>query len=667
MSEAVAAWGAEVVAPQALHPLDPISPEEFKRARAILEEAGHLAPGISVASVHLDEPEKKLLEGFTPTDRFERRLRVVLVDVAASQVRMAVVSVTSGNMLSWRSFDASQPPYGQPGMLAGEPPVVEELVRAHPDWRRAIAQRGITDASLSILTTMTPGFFDVASEIGIRVYRVLTLHREANEDNPWARPVDGLVVNVDMTNRRVIEVIDYGVAPIPSDPGILTNGVEGRFRQDVKPLEITQPEGASFTVEGRYVCWQKWSFRIGFDVREGLVLHQIRYDDDGRSRPIIHRASIAEMVVPYGDPHPARRWINYFDAGEYYLGRSASSLTLGCDCLGEIHYFDAVLPDDQGMPYTAGNVVCMHEEDYGVLWKHDEFFTGVSVTRRSRRLVVSFFAAIGNYDYGFFWYLYQDGTIQFEAKLTGIVFANTQLEGVVNPHAAQVAPGIVAPFHQHLFCARLHMQVDGERNRVEELDVVADQMGPDNPYGNAFRVHSTLLDRESTAARVADQAASRVWKISSTDTVNRLGQSPAYKLVPHSTPTLLANPDSPIAARAHFATKNLWVTRYRPDERYPAGDFPNQHHGGDGLPRYQVADEGLDGEDIVVWHTFGTTHITRPEDWPVMPVEYTGFTLKPVGFFNQNPAMDVPAPTPTAGHCGHVSSPPKDASTFEPT
>jgi primary-amine oxidase len=110
----------------------------------------------------------------------------------------------------------------------------------------------------------------------------------------------------------------------------------------------------------------------------------------------------------------------------------------------------------------------------------------------------------------------------------------------------------------------------------------------------------------------------------------------------------MAHPDSPIGRRAGFAQHNLWVTPYAPDERRAAGEFPNQHSGGDGLPRWTAQDRPIAGTDVVVWYTFGVTHFVRPEDWPVMPVEYSGFTLMPFGFFDRNPALDVP---PSDAHC----------------
>jgi primary-amine oxidase len=456
--------------------------------------------------------------------------------------------------------------------------------------------------------------------------------------------VDGLVAFVDITRREVIRVIDARELPVPAEPGNFDDPEQaGPQRTTLKPIEITQPEGPSFALDGNLLTWQNWSLRVGFNEREGLTLHQLSFDD----RPIVYRASIAEMVVPYADPSPVRFWQNYFDAGEYQFARYTNSLELGCDCLGEIAYLDAVIADDSGDPRTIRNAICIHEEDYGVLWKHSDMFTGSHETRRQRRLVVSFFTTIGNYDYGFYWYLYLDGTIQCEAKATGVVFTSAYpAEGY--DFATQIAPGLGAPFHQHLFSARLDMMVDGPLNAVDEVEALPVPVGPVNPWGNAFRESRTRLATEAQAQRQADNAHARVWQIVNPDKHNRLGRHPGYALYPEGQPTLLADETSSIHARAAFATRHLWVTAYDPAERYPAGDFVNQHPGGAGLPAWTDADRDLDGADIVLWHTFGLTHFPRPEDWPVMPVDYAGFTLKPVGFFDRNPTLDVP---PTTGRC----------------
>src|SRR5207249_4829442 len=178
------------------------------------------------------------------------------------------------------------------------------------------------------------------------------------------------------------------------------------------------------------------------DPYEGLLLHAITLDE----RSIVHRASISEMVVPYGDPGPRHGWKNAFDAGEWGLGRMVNSLELGCDCLGEIRYLDAVFANEHGQPDVHKNAICIHEEDYGILWKHWDMQGGTTEVRRSRRLVVSSISTVGNYEYGFYWYFYLDGTIQHEVKLTGIMSTmavDPAAPGGGKPsHGALVAPGL---------------------------------------------------------------------------------------------------------------------------------------------------------------------------------------------------------------------------------
>ena len=341
----------------------------------------------------------------------------------------------------------------------------------------------------------------------------------------------------------MIEVIDHGVTALPPNPASYYAEHQPSMREDLKPISITQPEGVSFTVNGNLVDWQKWQFRIGFDPYEGLVLHQITYDDDGRRRSILHRASISEMVVPYGDPSPLHGWKNAFDAGEWGLGRMTQPLTLGCDCLGEIFYFDATIANEQGKPWVIPNAICMHEEDYGMLWKHVDLLGGRSEVRRSRRLVVSFVATVGNYEYGFYWYFYLDGNIQLEVKLSGIVSPMAIEPGTQPEFANVVGIGVAAPHHQHMFNARLDFDVDGPVNEVYEVEAEPLPPGPDNPWMNAFRQRSTRLDTELAARRDTDAAHSRTWRIANPEVRNGLDQPVAYKLVPTmTTPTLLAHP-----------------------------------------------------------------------------------------------------------------------------
>ena len=374
------------------------------------------------------------------------------------------------------------------------------------------------------------------------------------------------------------------------------------------------------------------------------MLHRIAY----AGRPVCHRASIAELVIPYGDPNPTVHFKNAFDIGEYGLGPLVNALELGCDCLGEISYLDAWVNDSRGGALHLPNAICIHEEDIGILWKHFDYRSGRTDVARARRLVVSCIATVGNYEYGFYWYLGQDGTIGFEAKLTGVLHTAGVPEGEPGPHATEIAPGVAASVHQHFFCARLDMDVDGTANTVVEIDALTEPRTPHNPDGSAFSTDRRVLGRESQARRSVHSAASRRWRVESAERRNRIGEPTAYELIPGEGIEPMALPDSEFRRRARFLDHHLWVTPFAADERYPAGEYPNQSPGGDGLERWTKADRPLAGEDVVLWYTFGSHHVPRLEDWPVMPVVRCGFELRPVGFFDRNPALDVPPP---AAHC----------------
>ncbi|MCA1337531.1 primary-amine oxidase [Pseudooceanicola marinus] len=624
------------------HPLDPISAAEVVRLKQILAEAGVAGETLRFSYVMLREPAREVLAAWSPGQPVPREIGVLVMDIVAQTLREMVVDIPAGAIVVDKALDPARDGWGP--VLDEDYVAAEEISKADPRFVAALAERGITDLDQVFCCPLSAGVYGWDGEEGRRMLRVLSFHAP-NPDaihELWAHPIEGVVCHVDLLTREVIRFVDTGYTDIPQTSGdYMDRDLGGPLREDMKPLNITQPQGGSFTMEDNILRWQNWEIRVGFNGREGLTLHDISFNDRGRKRPIMNRASVSEMVVPYGEPQPTHEWQNYFDAGEYQFGRLANSLVLGCDCLGEIHYVDATVVDDFCNPMEIKNAICIHEEDFGTLWKHTCVFSGRSDVRRQRRLVVSFFVTVGNYDYGFYWYFYLDGKIELECKATGIVFTSGRPEGDYE-WATEMAPRLGAPQHQHLFSARLDMAVDGQKNFVDEIDVARVPKGPGNPLGNAFTRQITRLERESDAQRVAKNEVLRTWRISSAETTNHVGEPPAFLLMPEGLPLLLADDDASITRRAGFATKSLWVTQFDRDELWAAGYTPNQHPGGAGLPSYAAADRGVDGEDIVVWHTFGLTHFPRTEDWPVMPVDYAGFKLRPENFFDRNPTLDVP-------------------------
>ncbi len=638
----ISAFDRNRLAPAGPHPLEPLSAEEITRGVEILRAHRDLADTVRFSTVELHEPRKSDVLDWPLAGPLEREAFLIVMDRADGTVHEAVVSLDAGTVTEWRHL-----PGVQPRIMAEEFVECEEMLKGHPEYLAALAQRGITDPDLLMIDPWSCG----ASEgTATRFCRALTWVRSEEGDNGYARPVEGLIAFVDLHSMKLMRIEDHGMTPLPPESGNYAVRYVGDLRSDLRPIEITQPEGPSFTVEGHEIRWQKWRLRIGFTAREGLVLHTVAYEDGDRLRPVLYRASFSEMVVPYGEVAPTHSWKNAFDIGEYGIGVLANSLELGCDCLGEIRYFDAVLSDAAGEPQVLRNAVCVHEEDFSLIWKHIDWRTGETEVRRSRRLVVSFVATVGNYEYGFYWYFFQDGSIESEVKLTGIVSTGAAAPGEPTPHATRIAPGLTAPNHQHFFNVRLDMMVDGLRNSVIEVESEAVPMGPENPAGNAFRAVETVLASEGQSGRMVDPLRARYWKVVNPSVHNGVGTPVGYKLEPGENVASFVHPESSIAARAGFMTGHVWVTPYDPTQRFAAGDYPNQHPGGDGLPAWIKADRPTEDTDVVLWYSMGHHHIPRTEDWPVMPVHRIGFSLNPNGFFDRNPALDVPPP---AYHCSH--------------
>ncbi|OHV32803.1 MULTISPECIES: primary-amine oxidase [Pseudofrankia] len=645
------------------HPLEPLSGDEVRAATAILTTSDLFVEGSRFAYVELAEPPKAQVVAWTAGTPWDRQAAMVLRNPKTRTTYEAVVSLTRGHVVSWRAVDGMQAP-----MMTEEFMACEAVVRADPRWREAVRKRGVTDFELCMIDPWASGYTGPEDDPALRrIIRPLTFVRSSQFDNGYARPVEGLIVTVDLDTMEVVEVADHGVVPLPPlggnyEPDLMVQAgnVTGftEQRPPMKPIEIIQPDGPSFTVGGHYVEWANWRLRIGFTPREGLVLHDVCYVDRGEVRPVLYRASLAEMYVPYGDPAPTHWNKNVFDEGEYGLGWLANSLTLGCDCLGEIFYFDGVVNDQDGQPVTIDNAVCMHEEDASVGWKHTDFRTLRGEVRRNRRLVVSFYATVGNYEYGFYWNLYLDGSIELEIKLTGILSTGACEVGATPEYGTLIAPGLHAPNHEHYFSIRLDMRVDGDRNTVYEVDSVsAGPMSPANPHGNAWRTVKTPITSEAMSGRDGNPLNGRAWLIASADRTSKLGAPTAYKLEPGAYTAPLWVDGSQQAQRGGFATKQLWVTAYDPAERYACGDYVAQNISGDGVARYVQADRPLADTDVVLWYTAGAHHVVRPEDWPVMPVTKIGFHLKPFGFFDGNPMLDVP-PEPAACHtgCAHCAA-----------
>ncbi|CRK35304.1 hypothetical protein BN1723_004092 [Verticillium longisporum] len=476
-----------------------------------------------------------------------------------------------------------------------------------------------------------------------RLFQALIFARDTSSGNPdtnfYAFPLP-LIPVMDAATKKIIRIDDLATGG-KGDP------LKGKHTSPLclstaKRQNMFQSSWlVAFAVtDGNLIQWQKWSMRVTFNPREGAVVHDIRFD--GRS--VLYRLSMSDMTVPYADPRPPFHRKQAFDFGDGGLGNAVNNLTLGCDCLGVIKYFDGVLTGADGSANDTKNVICLHEQDAGINWKHTNWRTGRAVVTRRRELVVQFIITLANYEYIFNYKFDQAAGITVEARATGIVSVVNIDPGKTSPWGNIVSPGALAQNHQHIFCVRIDPAIDGQQNTVvqeESLPVRMDKRT--NPNGNYYEVRQTPITTSVGLDAVPQNH--RVFKIQNTNKLNPISGKPvAYKIAPPATQLLLADPNSVQAKRALFAQHHLWVTKFRDDELYAGGRYTLMSKNEvDGVSDAADRNDDVLNEDVVVWSVFGLTHNPRIEDWPVMPVEIMQLHITPSDFFTRNPAIDVPS------------------------
>jgi primary-amine oxidase len=609
------------------HPLTPLTAGEIRDAVRIFRASGHAPASARFHFISLDEPPKDVV---LRRAAVPRRAFAVIYDAATNRTGEAVADLSAGKLASWKDVPGAQPPVGE-----YDSAMADRIVRGDSRWRDALRVRGLRDGNEVYTVAWPAGTFGLSGEEGQRVVRVTPYFGGAGS-NFYAHPVEGVAAFVNLTTGKVLDFIDVDHnAPVTRDDADFDAGSVGPLRPAAPPIQVTTPQGPGWRIEDGEVRWEKWRFRYSLHPREGLVLHTVGYDDGGRTRQVMYRGSLSEMAVPYGDASPAWFFRNTFDAGELGLGILASPLRPGVDCPQNCTVFDATVAGEMGEPRQIAGAVGLYEREVGIAWKHD------GITRRARDLVLFYSSQAGNYEYGFQWIFHQDGALEMRVLLTGIMSVKSVPDGVHEASSHLVAKNTAAVHHQHFFSFRLDLDVDGQANRVIEMNSAAVPAGKENPYGGAFTMQETSLTTELQAQRRINLESSRRWVVTNPGAKNALGHATGYALLPGENAAPFALPESWIRRRAGFVNAHVWVTPFHEAEKYAAGDYPYQSKGGDGLPNWTSANRNVDNRDVVLWYTMGITHNPRPEDWPVMPVHEAGFKLVPWGFFARNPALDL--------------------------
>jgi primary-amine oxidase len=617
--------------PPSGHPLDPLTVDEINTAIAVIESNSKFPSGAFFPIVTLKEPRKDEVLDWRPGKSFKRQAFANVYNRGDNQLFEVTVDLIGQKVVSWIARPGLQPAVG-----ASEFGDADAVARADTRWRKAMKRRGINPDDV-YLDVWAPGDVLLPSNAkpGDRLLRALSFFR-GPLPNPYDRPIEGVVVTMDMNKMKVIDVLDTGIRPVNQT----LSGSSATTRTGLQPLVVTQPNGPSFRINGNAVTWQSWHFRVGYNSREGLVLYQIGYEQNNVVRPIIYRIALDEIYVPYALPDQNWAWRTALDLGEYNLGQYAEELAPNVDVPNNAIFFDEAAASDLGSAGGGGfslpSAIAMYERpSFFALWDRADPTTLVRDTRFGRELVVTASYPIGNYTYAVGYIFRTDGGLDVRVGATG----TTLNEGVnttadVDANGTNVATNIAAPSHQHFFNFRIDFDVDGTKNQLVEENVhnVA------SSTKNAFISDDAIIGRES----FRDLTQNRSWRVESTSRKTALGKPTTYEIVPADSTVPYSDSDYVPLQHAAFVTHQLWVTRYRDGELYAAGDYPNQGPVGEGVPKYIAGGESLPSQDLVVWYTMGFTHVPTVEEFPVMTTENIGFALRPSGFFDQNPALDAP-------------------------
>jgi primary-amine oxidase len=620
----------------ASHPLDPLTWQEHFAVLEVLQAAGRLNADTQVARVAVKEPDKAKVWAWRPGTAVPRAAEVVVRQ--GTGVFEGVVDLDARRVASW-----TERPGAHAMWLPGDfnHPVIGALLK-DPRVVDALKRRGVENLHFVTCITLPPGNFGEARYAGRRI-GVLECRQRTTFRNTWSRRIEGLVVVVDTHTSEILEVADDEVVPVQPGGAEFDAAAVGPLREFSAPFDVRQPLGPGFTLDGHVVTWDRWRFHVRPDARVGTILSTVVWRDGEQERPVLYQGHLSEIFVPYMDPR--RNWYirTFIDAGEYSAGGLADSLTPGVDCPEYAVYVNGIVPEAEGWPRDKPRVACIFERVAGDMsWRH------AGEGRPQRELVVRLVALIGNYDYVVDWRFQTDGQIRVSVGATGIVEtkmatarnARSQASGGerADAYGRFVEDHVVGVNHEHHFSFRLDLDVDGPANRVVQDALAQRRLPDDHPRRSIWVAETHAIEREHDGRLTMDMHKPSLWRVTGTRE-NAVGYPTSYQLLPgHSAHTLLSADDH-ARRRAGFIDYALWVTPYAADERYAAGDFPTLSEPGQGLPTWTKANRSIADTDVVLWYTFGMHHMVRAEDWPVMPVLWHDFVLRPFDFHDRNPAI----------------------------
>ncbi len=627
------------------HPMDALTYPEIDKAVKLAREAGLADASTAFPMITLKEMPKADVLVWKPGEPFTRSAFMVMR--RPGETVEAVVDLTAGRVVSHRIV-----PGAQPSIMDAEWKRAARLVKADERWQKAMRRRNYTDLAQVSCAPQSAGHFPGENFGERRIFKVPCYHdvKRPGRDHPdWSRPIEGVIAVVDVDAGAVIDVID--VDPVLPAEAVRRHGLGPMpIRDEPKPVVNVSPQGPNFTLKGGIeIDWNAWSFHVRGDRRAGLIVSLARFRDGDEARLVAYQLALTEMFVPYMDPHPGWRYKAFLDAGEYGLGYLTSSLEKGRDCPKQSVYVTMAFPSDRGGMFRKKNAVCIFERNTAdPAWRQASLAGRRTLSAPKVELVVRFIPTLGNYDYVIDYVFESTGQIRVRAGATGmdavktVPFARADEPGAekLAEYGMLVAPYTLAPYHDHYFNFRIDLDVDGQANTLIREHFEPKRLPENNPRRSLWTLRREAMKTEGPV--VADPGGrGELWRIINPARKTELGHNTGYQLEASTSMPSILSPDDPPQMRAAFSAHKLWVTAFKPEEYWAAGDYPNQSKGGDGLPKFVSDREAVENKDLVLWYTIGFRHVTRPEDWPILPTRWFEFRLRPYGFFTRDPSHDV--------------------------
>ncbi|MEI6791311.1 MAG: hypothetical protein WCK42_09035, partial [Myxococcaceae bacterium] len=571
-----------------------------------------------------------------------RKAFAVVLNLGSTEKCECVLDITQKHLESKTAIGK-----GQPASLFVEQIESKKMIAADPRVIKGLLDRGLDPKNLYV-EPWAAG--DLSQEDLDKTHRFIrgSLYYRENSINPYARPIEGLSAIYDITSSEVVKVVDS--IKVPLQPN-----ARDFFKVSQKAQKA--PDGFTNTnpnikLTGSEVEWRGWKLRFQVHAREGLVLYDVRREKDGEYVSILERAAMSEMVVPYADPDSSWFWKSAFDQGEYGIGTNTNSLMRGVHFPVSGLSFPANFASETGELNSLEDVVAIYEKEGGVLWSHYDWDSNTQAARSGKELVILSFFTIGNYDYGQQWTFREDGSIDMQVLLSGVLLTkgsstrrcgrceNLSLFSAVDQFGTVVDQNLIAIAHQHHFNFRLDFAVGGGHNSIAEISL-KHVNEDENPFGNAFLIKEHLLRTEKEAVGNVDHQVAKHWWIFNKSKKNALNHYAGYLLEPGKTSAFYGDRNSSVFKRAPFLGNNFYVTQFHPREMHAAGDYPSQSEG-DGIPVWiDSRDDAIVQKDLVVWLTPVATHLPCAEEWPIMPLHRAGFSMRPMGIYLKTPLKEM--------------------------